>query len=114
MKFFDEETQKEIQTIFEEARERYEKEADNFWNSLSYEDKCNAFHAVVSRVYRGEVQERGSYRHVLYSVFGFEPDMYGRGMDCGYLELHNSIYTKEEIEEQKSKTKRWTVKDNIE
>ena len=62
-----------------------------FWDSLSYEDKCNAFHAVVSRICEGEIKVKGSYRYVLYDIFGFEPDMYTRGMDCGYMALHNSI-----------------------
>ena len=34
---------------------------------------------------------KGSYRHALYSVFGFDPGMYSDGMDCGYMALHNAI-----------------------
>ena len=70
-----------------------------FWDSLSYEDKCNAFHAVVSRIYEGEIKVKGSYRYVLYDIFGFGPDMYTRGMDCGFMALHNSIMDDEQFNE---------------
>jgi hypothetical protein len=77
--------------VFEQIRKADEEEANKFWNNLSYEDKCNAFHAVVSRIHEGEIKLRGSYRYVLYDIFGFGPDMYGRGMNCGFMALHNSI-----------------------
>jgi hypothetical protein len=76
---------------FKEYQETNKKNADSFWESLSYEDKCNAFHAVVERIVKGDIQDKGSYRYVLYDVFGFEKDMYTRGMDCGYMTLHNAI-----------------------
>ena len=82
----------------EEQRKEEQSEADNFWEALSYEDKCNAFHAVVERIYKAEIVDNGSYRWALYDVFGFGPDMYGRGMDCGYMSLHNSIMNEEEFE----------------
>lgn len=66
-------------------------EAGFFWDSLSYEDKCNAFHAVVSKLVDGELKDKGSYRYVLYDIFGFGPEMYVRGMNCGFMALHNSI-----------------------
>lgn len=66
-------------------------DADNFWDGLSYEDKCNAFHAVVQRLVKGELEDKGSYRYVLYDVFGFSEEMYTRGIECGYIDLHNAI-----------------------
>jgi hypothetical protein len=88
----------EFLSASEELRKAFavQKALDNtnagfFWDSLSYEDKCNAFHAVVSRIYEGEIKVKGSYRYVLYDIFGFGPDMYTRGMDCGFMALHNSI-----------------------
>lgn len=75
-------------------------EAETFWNSLSYEDKCNAFHAVVSKIFEGEIREKGSYRYVLYDIFGFGPDMYVRGMNCGFMALHNSIMDDEEFNQK--------------
>lgn len=88
-----------IAKLFEENRIENEKQADDFWDSLSYDDRCNAFHAVISRIYAGEIKEKGSYRYVLYDIFKFGPDMYTRGMDCGYMALHNSIMSDEQFNE---------------
>lgn len=91
------------QTIAKEmdaVRIAQDEQAESFWNSLSYEDKCNAFHAVVSKIFEGEIKEKGTYRYILYDIFGFGPDMYVRGMNCGYMALHNSILTDEEFNEK--------------
>lgn len=90
----------ELRETFEEIQKMDEEDADKFWNSLSYEDKCNAFHAVVSRIFEGDIKKKGSYRYVLYDVFGFAPDMYVRGMNCGYMALHNSIMDDETFNEK--------------
>lgn len=74
----------------------YEMECDDFWKSLSEEDKLKAFYSVVKRIVQGELKNKGSYRHVLYDVFGFGPESYGIGMQCGFLALHNSICADEE------------------
>lgn len=76
---------------------RYEQENDAWWNGLTETEREDAFYAVVKRIYQGEIKERGSYRYVLYDVFGFGPQMYVMGMECGYMELHNAIYTHEEM-----------------
>lgn len=86
----------DLTEIFEEIRQEDEKNAEDFWNKLSYDDKCNAFHAVVSRIHKGEIEKRGSYRYVLYDLFEFGPDMYMRGMNCGYMDLHNNIVDKKD------------------
>lgn len=93
----DKDNLQEIQKVLEEVRVQNENDAEEFWNKLSYEDKCNAFHAVVSRIFDGDVKQKGSYRYVLYDVFKFGPDMYVRGMDCGYMALHNSIMDDEQF-----------------
>jgi len=87
----------EISDIQEESEAMYKTDCDNFWNSLSEEDKLKAFYSVISRVVQGELKNKGSYRHVLYEVFGFGPEAYGIGMQCGFLDLHNSIFTGEEL-----------------
>ena len=84
---------------YEEARVANEKEANDFWDSLSYDDKCNAFHYVISKIFEGEIKVKGSYRYVLYDIFKFGPDMYTRGMECGYMALHNSIMNDEQFAE---------------
>ena len=89
----------EISKIFDEIRQEQDTDAETFWNNLSYEDQCNAFHAVVKRIYKAEIEDQGSYRHALYGVFGFDFDMYVRGMNCGYMALHNSIMNDEQFNE---------------
>jgi len=75
----------------EEERKAYEAENDAWWNALSQREREDAFYAVVKRIYQGEIVEQGSYRYVLYDIFGFDASMYMRGMDCGYMTLHNAI-----------------------
>lgn len=81
----------------EEAKERYEAENDTWWDSLTREEQMDAFYAVVKRIVQGEIEDRGTYRYILYKVFGFGPEAYGMGMNCGFMALHNSIYTQEEM-----------------
>lgn len=83
----------------EKAIKLYELESTNFFNKLSYNDKLLAFYYIVSHIYQGEIIDKGSYRHILYSVFGFNQDAYALAIDAGYMDLHNSIYSREELEE---------------
>lgn len=75
----------------EELAKEYEEECENYWNSLSEEDRLRAFYSVCKRIHKGEIENKGSYRHVLYTVFGFGPEAYSIGMECGFLDIHNSI-----------------------
>ena len=88
---FDNATMDSIRKVFEKVTIENEMSSEAFWESLSYEDKCDAFQAVVSRIYKGELLDKKSYRAMLYDIFGFKEDMYARAIDCGYLALHNSI-----------------------
>lgn len=82
----------EISNIFIEAMKTLEKEQEDYWNSLSHDDQLKAFCAVVRRIHKGEIEAKGSYRYVLYDVFGFGPEAYAMAQDAGYLTLHNSIF----------------------
>ena len=86
----------------EKSRKVYEHDNDAWWDGLSETEREDAFYAVCKRLQKGELKERGSYRYVLYNVFGFDPGMYARGMDCGFMALHNAIYDGEELVEMKS------------
>jgi hypothetical protein len=86
-----------ISDLFEKSRISYDNEAEEYWERISYEDKLKAFYCVCKRVHKGDVVEKGSYRYVLYEVFGFNFDAYVVGMNCGYMDIHNSIYSKDEI-----------------
>ena len=83
------------------AHEEYEAKNEEWWNGLTEEEREDAFYAVIKRMYKAEVEDRGSYRYALYDVFGFDPSMYGRGMDCGYMNLHNMIMDSFELNAMK-------------
>lgn len=82
----------ELGQEMENARKIYEHDNDTWWNGLTEQEREDAFYAVTKRMYKAEVRDRGTYRWALYDVFGFDPGMYGRGMDCGYMALHNIIF----------------------
>lgn len=81
----------EIGEELETDRLRYEAENDTWWDSLTEEEREDAFYAVVKRIHKAEMVDKGTYRWALYDVFRFDAGMYMRGMDCGYMALHNVI-----------------------
>jgi len=81
----------EIEEILSNEIEKEGEAADAWWEALSYADKLKAFQSVCKRIHKGDIKDRGSYRHVLYQVFGFGKDAYALGMHCGYMDIHNSI-----------------------
>lgn len=86
------EKNKELREQKELAVCDYEKENDSWWESLSVKEREDAFYAVIKRVCKAEIEDRRTYRGALYDVFDFGLDMWGVGMDCGYLNLHNTIF----------------------
>ena len=100
----------DISKAIAEEREKYEKKNDVWWNALSEQEREDAFYAVVKRIRTAELEERTSYRGALYSVFGFDMGMYSRGMDCGYMDIHNAIFDGAELMEM-SQAKELTVVD---
>jgi len=87
----------ELSQEMEKDRKIYEHDNDTWWNGLTEEERQDAFYAVVKRIHKAEIEDRGTYRYALYNVFGFDPGMYMRGMDCGYMNLHNSIFDSTEL-----------------
>lgn len=87
----DEETLKRIQEDYKAAHDKYAAEVEAFWQDLSYADQLKAFYAVCSRIHKGDIVDQGSFRYVLYEVFGFDMDSYIVGMDSGYMDIHNAI-----------------------
>lgn len=94
--FFDSKEMKDFQRVYQEARDQYDKDAEAYWEALSYEDKLMAFYIVTKRIHKGDIVDNGSYRYVLYDVFGFDMDSYVVGMDSGYFDIHNSIVAGED------------------
>lgn len=74
------------------AEDAHDNDCDTWWENLTYDEQLKAFYSVTKRIYQGDVKEHGSYRYVLYDVFGFAPDAYGVGMKSGYLAIHNAIF----------------------
>lgn len=81
----------ELFDLFPDIERKYEADCDLFWKNLSEEDKLKAFFSVCKRIYKGDVEDRRSYRGVLYDVFGFGSESYTIGMQCGYMPIHNLI-----------------------
>ena len=81
----------ELGELQEDIEKETEREMDEWWNAMSKDDQMKAFYSVMKRLVDGELEQKGSYRYVLYDVFGFGPESYMLGMMCGYMALHNSI-----------------------
>ena len=82
-------------------REIYEHDNDTWWNGLTEQEREDAFYAVCKRIYQADIKDNGTYCWALYDVFGFDAGMYMRGMDCGYMALHNAIFDGEELQRMK-------------
>ena len=95
------ESLKKLAELQHQAELEYQKNCDDFWHDLSPEHKLKAFYSVVKRIVQGELQDHTSYRGVLYEVFGFGAESYAVGMMCGFMDLHNSIYTSQDIDRLK-------------
>jgi hypothetical protein len=95
----------ELREEMQRAYEEYESKNDAWWNGLTEEEREDAFYAVIKRMHKAEVVDHGTYRWALYDVFGFDPGMYGRGMDCGYMTLHNMIFDSFELSAMKNVTR---------
>ena len=59
---------------------------------MSEKEREDAFYMVCKLINKGDIVDRGSFRYVLYTVFGFDMAMYGQGMECGYMDIHNAIH----------------------
>lgn len=81
----------EISNQYIAAMKAIEEDQEKFWNGLSKDDQLKAFCAVSRRIFDGELKKKGSYRYVLYQVFGFGPESYAQAQEAGYLALHNAI-----------------------
>lgn len=78
---------KKLRSSFAAFQKKQWAEDQAWWDSLSYEDKAQAFRQICKLIHQAEVIDGGSYRWAIYDVFGLE---YGDGLDH-YMELHNLI-----------------------
>lgn len=81
----------EIGEIYQRAMKENEEAQEKYWNSFTPDQQIDLFCSVVRRIFKGEIEEKGSYRHVLYSTFGFGPESYALALDAGYMSIHNAI-----------------------
>ena len=70
---------------------------EEYWNSLTKEQQLDVFCAVVRRICQGELDDKGTYRYVLYDIFKFGPESYGAAQMAGFLDLHNQILAPEAL-----------------
>ena len=81
----------EFSDIFTKAMQDIEDESEKYWNSLTKEQQLDVFCAVSRRIMKGELEDKGSYRYVLYDVFDFGPEAYAPAQMAGYMSIHNAI-----------------------
>lgn len=80
---------------FQAVVDEMQKEQEEYWNSLTKEQQLMAFCAISRRIVDGEIKQKGTYRYVLYNVFGFGPEAYMPAQMAGYLSIHNAIFDAE-------------------
>jgi len=95
--FLDSPKWEEASKAFNDGINAFQKEADDLWQALPYDDKLKLFCAMSKLIYEGEIKQRGTYRYVLYDVFDFGPDAYVPAQCAGYLAIHNAIFDGEEV-----------------
>lgn len=78
----------------------FNRQANQWYKDLSLRQKQFAFYTVTQKLYHAELVERRSYRGTLYGMFEFGPDMYTRGIDSGFMALHNSIVADSDLDEK--------------
>lgn len=82
---------------FMEAVEHEKTLSESFWNSLNSEEQLWVFCAIMRRLQKGELEDKRSYRGVLYGTFGWGPEAYAAAQCSGYLDIHNSIYNNDDL-----------------
>ena len=97
---------------FEKAHIAHEAKVDEWWDSITTEEREMAFYSICKRIYKAELQDGGTYRWALYDVFGFDGGMYRHGMNCGYMAIHNAIFDGEELQKMKGVTRFEVIDDS--
>ena len=76
--------------------EEFRELSDQFWAQLTADQKELAIYNVVKLIVDGELKDKGTFRHVIYNVFGLSPSSHVTMIDCGYMQLHNRIFPEDE------------------
>jgi len=96
----------ELTRLQMEWEKTYDEEQDAKWNALDHDTQLSMFYSVVKRLVQGELNDHGTYRWVLYDVFGFDMSSYAIGMQCGFMDLHNSIVDRGTVDKMHEEIKR--------
>jgi hypothetical protein len=78
---------KALREAWNQAEKIQKAEDDAWWDSLTIDNKSQAFRQITKLMYKAEVLDKGSYRYAIYDVFGLD---YGDGL-THYMQLHNLI-----------------------
>lgn len=89
----------EMSNQFQQAFKDLESLQEAYWESLTKEQQLDVFCSVVRRLCKGELDEKRSYRGILYDTFEWGPEAYATAQMAGFLELHNAIWRQEEVRE---------------
>lgn len=68
-----------------------EMDEEEYWQSLTYEQQTLAFLAVMKRLHKAAIEDKGSFRYTLYDVFGFDTDMYVPAYEIGFMNIMNKL-----------------------
>ena len=82
---------KEACLSYQQAVEEYNQKMTSWWENLPSEEQQWAFYNVCRLIYKGDVEDKRSYRGVLYDTFGWGPEAYVIGMEARYMEIHNLL-----------------------
>ena len=81
---------------FTKAMKAIEADQEAYWNSLTKEQQLDVFCCVVRRIHKAEFQDKGTYRHALYTVFGFDESSYALALEAGYMDIHNRLFREDD------------------
>lgn len=79
---------KELRQAWSAAEKQQNAEDDAWWDSLTMEGRAQSFRQITKLIHKADVEDKGSYRHAMYDVFGLD---YGDGLSH-YMMLHNLIH----------------------
>jgi len=79
---------KAFREAWQVEEKRCQAEDQAWWDSLGEEGRARALRQVAKLIHKADIEDRGSYRHAMYDIFGID---YCDGL-AHYMELHNAIY----------------------
>lgn len=91
----------------------FEKESEDYYKSLSKEEQLKVFCAVVRRIHKASLEDKGTFRYTLYDVFDFGPDAYWAALEAGYMAIHNGLYNEQDVYNLKLKIKQFLEENNV-